>query len=143
MRFAPVRSPLATIGIAACAAGVAISAYLTSVHFSDAPLFCSTTGTVSCERVLQSTYAEVLGIPVSLFGLAWFVVMGALVATRLASWATLAWAAVGIVTVAWLVFVELARVEAICLWCTAAHALVLLLAGLALVAASRPRGKPA
>ena len=139
-----MRSPLVAVGLASCAAGIAISIYLTTVHYQDTPLFCSTTGTVSCERVLQSEYAEVVGIPVSLFGLAWFAVMGVLVATRLASWLTLAWAAVGIATVAWLVFVELARVEAICLWCSAAHVLVLLLAGLALVAASRPpRGAPA
>jgi uncharacterized membrane protein len=117
-------------------AGLAISAYLTSVHYESVPLACSASGTVDCTKVLHSSYAEVAGIPVSVFGLVWFGVMAVLAALRPASTALLAWSAVGVLTVLWLLFVELFRVDAICVWCTAAHVCVLAILGVVLVEAS-------
>ena len=130
-----MRRPARTLLVALSVAGLAISAYLTSVHYESVPLACTASGTVNCTKVLHSSYAEVAGIPVSAFGLVWFAVMAAL-ALRPASTALLAWVAVGALTVLWLVFVELFRVDAICLWCTAAHACVLGILGVVLVEAS-------
>ena len=37
------------------------------------------------------------------------------------------WAVVGVATALWLIYAELFRIDAICLWCTAVHVLTLLL----------------
>lgn len=44
--------------------------YLTYLHFSDAKPVCDLGGQFSCEVVNKSSYAEILGIPVSLLGFA-------------------------------------------------------------------------
>jgi len=55
--------------------GIADSLYLTYVHFVPGSLFCPTIGTaVNCENVLTSSYSSVLGIPLAVLGLGWFVV---------------------------------------------------------------------
>lgn len=112
--------------LAASAAGIAVSIYLTIVHANTGALVCSTAGTIDCERVLASGYGTILGtpIPTSAAGIVWFTVSGALALMR-ARDAQLAWCLAGLLTVLYLVFVEIDRVGAICLWCTVAHILVL------------------
>ena len=122
---------VAVVGLA----GVAVSVYLTFVHFSAAPLVCSTSGAVDCELVLGSGFAVIGGsaIPTSAAGIAWFTVSTGIalaqVSGRGSPWlsrAQLAWSAAGLATVIALVFVEIVMLGAICIWCTVAHALALL-----------------
>jgi uncharacterized membrane protein len=118
--------------IAISVVGIAISAYLTTVHYADVELVCTTDGVVNCEEVLTSTYADVAGIPWSLGGIAWFGVTAALAAAALLQRpeaafvqpAQVAWSLLGIATVVYLVGVEIFALEQICLWCTAMHALI-------------------
>jgi uncharacterized membrane protein len=111
--------------LAAAAAGVAVSIYLTIAHAHTGALVCSTNGVVNCERVLSSAYGTVLGtaIPTSAAGIVWFAVSGGLALVR--RWDLLiAWAALGLLTVLYLLYVEIDVVGAICAWCSVAHALV-------------------
>ena len=109
--------------------GVGISIYLTLLHYSGVTPACPATGAINCEAVLSSSYALLLGtkIPTSVAGIAWFAIC-ALIAGWRAGAVHLLWAAIGLATMLYLVFVELILVRAICLWCTAAHALVVLIA---------------
>lgn len=113
--------------LAAAAAGIAVSIYLTIVHANSTALVCSTTGVVNCERVLSSAYGTILGTPVptAAAGILWFAVSGGL---ALAGWrdAQLAWGALGLLTVLFLLYVEIDLVGAICAWCTVAHVLVVI-----------------
>ena len=114
-------------------AGIGISAYLTAVHYANVPLVCTTSGAINCERVLSSPYSVIVGssIPTSAAGLVWFAASAALAA---ATWAgrgsplmarlQLAWSGLGFLTVIGLLFIEIVVLGTICLWCTAAHALV-------------------
>jgi uncharacterized membrane protein len=124
--------------IAAALAGViggAISVYLTVVHYAALPLVCTTTGIISCERVLSSPYSIIVGsgLPTSAAGIVWFIVSAALALAQLSGrrppalvrW-HLAWSAIGLVTVIYLVFVEIVDLGALCLWCSTAHALVVI-----------------
>ncbi len=115
--------------------GIGISIYLTSVHYENAPLICSASGVVDCAKVLSSPYSVVPGttIPISVPGLLWCVVMGILAFTawrilperRSLLIAELVWAVAGIITVLYLVFVELVRLHTICAWCTGLHVIIL------------------
>src|SRR5713101_2018270 len=128
------------LALAASVAGLGVSIYLTAVHYAGVPLACPSNGTISCEAVLSSQYAVIAGtaIPTSAAGIVWFAI-SALLWTRRAGRIQLAWSIAGLVTVFSLVFVEIVRIGAICIWCTAAHALVLLIFLVALTEANRGR----
>ena len=127
--------------------GLAASAYLTLEHYSSSTtLACPENSTLNCLKVTSSTYADLLGVPVALLGLLFYLGMTALclpVAWRASNpWVArvrLLAAATGVVLVLYLVWAELFRIEAICLWCTVVHvATVALFAVIVLGAALRP-----
>lgn len=50
--------------------GIAFASYATYAHFSDsATTICTINETFNCDVVNKSSYAEIFGIPVSIFGL--------------------------------------------------------------------------
>lgn len=115
-------------------AGVAVSIYLTVVHYAGAELACVTTGAIDCAAVTTSSYSLVPGtaIPISLPGLLWFVASGAAAVVVLRgdepAWlapAHLVWAAAGVLVVLYLVYAELVVINRICEWCTVLHVLIL------------------
>jgi uncharacterized membrane protein len=116
------------LALAASVAGLGISIYLTAVHYAGVPLACPANGTISCEAVLSSKFAIIAGttLPTSVAGIVWFTV-SMLLWTRPAGRIQLAWSAVGLVTVLFLVYIEIVQLGAICVWCTTAHVLVLLI----------------
>lgn len=126
------------IAIAALSAlGCAIAAYLTVVKLSHVGLVCANTG---CETVQQSRYAELAGVPISAFGLAVYVLLfasafSAAETVRLAA-AALALAAAAFA--AYLVYLQLAVIDAVCPWCMTSDGLVAVLAALTLVRAFSP-----
>jgi uncharacterized membrane protein len=128
------------LAVTAGLAGLGISIYLTAVHYAGVPLACPANGTINCEAVLSSRYAVIAGtnVPTSAAGIVWFAV-SALLWTRRAGRFQLAWSALGLVTALFLVYVEIVRLGAICIWCTAAHALVLLIFLIAVTTANGVR----
>src|SRR2546423_3396249 len=114
-------------------AGVAVSIYLTLVHYAGVAPGCPVSGPVNCEEVLSSSYAVIGGTPVptSAAGILWFGV-SAVVWTRPFGRAHLAWAGIGLAATLYLLFIEIVRLGVICLWCTATHLLVVAIFILAL-----------
>jgi uncharacterized membrane protein len=117
--------------------GIAISIYLTSVHYANVPLVCSTTGLIDCASVLSSPYSVVPGttIPISVPGLAWCLAMAGLAFASWRLWperhnlriAEFVWSLIGMLTVLYLVYAELVRLHRICAWCTALHVMILVI----------------
>lgn len=109
--------------------GLVVSTYLTIEHFtSSTTLACPDTGRVNCAKVTSSSYSTVVGVPVALLGLLFFLALLPLLTPTAwgatSSWvrrARLAMVTVGLVFVLYLVWAELFRIHAICLWCTAVH----------------------
>ena len=121
-------------------AAVAISSYLTVTHYTDpAALACPDTGIVNCTLVTTSSWSVLLGVPLAVLGVVWAVVMTALTTPwawrSAASWvdgARLAVSGAGAAMVLYLVYVELFRIGAICLWCTTMHVTAVCLFGVIL-----------
>ena len=119
-------------GLALVGAGIAI--YLTTVHYAKVPLLCSAQGVVNCELVTSSSYSVVPGttLPITIPGLAWFVISGGLalatifISNRWLRLAQVLWMVLGLLTVLYLVYVELVLLHTICLWCTAVHIAIFL-----------------
>jgi len=114
--------------IVAAVAGLLVSIYLTVLHYAGSPAACPIGGLVNCELVLTSPYAVVAAttVPTSAAGILWFA-LTALLWTRRFGWTQVAWSAIGMAVVLYLVFIEIVKLGAICLWCTVAHVLVLLI----------------
>lgn len=114
--------------------GLAVSAYLTYEHFTGSTtLACSDTGTVNCLKVTTSQWSVILGVPVAVAGLAFYAAMTLLClpisAVTPLHLIRIAFCAIGMLMVLWLIYVELFKVGAICLWCTTIHVTTFLLLG--------------
>lgn len=120
------------------AVGLALSAYLSVEHFTaSTTLACPETGVVNCQKVITSEESTVFGVPMAVLGVLFFA--GMVVAGLPAAWRSpsvalrrsrVALAAAGAASVIYLVYVELFVVNALCLWCTAVHAVTLTLLGI-------------
>ncbi len=137
-------SPRAGIGpwalLVFAVVGLGLSAYLTTVHYAGVAPICTTGGFVNCEAVTSSSYSVVPGtsIPVTVPGMIWFIVSGALaiVALRCALGARpeprrlrsghAIWAGLGMVSVLYFIWAEVVQLHEICEWCTGVHILVFL-----------------
>lgn len=117
------------------AIGIGLGTYLTVTHYdTHVTLYCSGTGVVDCAKVTSSSESVFLGVPVAVWGLAYFVL--ALPFLVPAAWRSssplirlgrLGGAVGGIGFVLWLVYAELVRIHHICLYCTGVHVVTLLL----------------
>jgi uncharacterized membrane protein len=96
--------------------GGAIAAYLTVVHYAHISPVCTTGG---CEKVQQSSYATVAGIPVAVLGLVAYagVLLTAAVRGVPAALAGAVIAVAGTAFSGYLLWAQIARIHAICQWC--------------------------
>ena len=122
-----MRIPAGMPALGFALAGLAASTYLTVEHYTGSTeLACPENATINCAKVTTSSWSRFAGIPVSVLGLAYFVAMTLLVLPQ-------AWrrhmldpirvlgVTAGIAMVIYLIWAELFRIDAICLWCTAVH----------------------
>ncbi len=124
----PPRWLAASIGFALL--GVAVSGYLTTVYFNRDALVC---GLGDCHAVQASRYAEAAGIPVAVLGLFMFASILVLGAARclapglglVASPIAFALALAGVVYSAYLSWLEVSVIHAICQWCVLSALLTL------------------
>jgi len=134
--------------------GLGISVYLASSHYGKKPIECGGLG--ECDYVNSSEYASVAGVPVSVLGVALYaaLTLSAVLWSRaptderrLALYWGLALSGAGYA--AYLTYLELAVLHAICVWCVAsaivlAASLLIATAALFLVpeAPSQAQGPP-
>ena len=125
--------------------GLAIAAYLTIVHYSGGEPVCAVAH--GCATVQQSKYADLAGIPVALLGLGGYVAILASLGRDGEPWrtATAFLALGGFGFSAWLTYVEVVRLDAICIWCVGSAVCMTLLACLSVarVLSAPPAPPPA
>jgi uncharacterized membrane protein len=122
-------------------AGLGVAGYLTWVHYADLEPICAG-GSGGCEKVQNSDYAELAGVPVALLGLIGY---GAILASLaipgdLGRFAGAVTALAGFGFSAWLTYVELFEIDAICQWCVVSAVIMTALAAVTSlrVASSEP-----
>jgi uncharacterized membrane protein len=144
-RRVPLWVAAASLGLSLTA--VAVASYLTVTHYTDpAALACPDTGIVNCTLVTTSTWSVVFGVPLAVLGLLWAGAMTVLSlpwawrpGTPWVEGARLAGSGAGAAMVLYLVYVELFRIGAICLWCTAMHVTAVCLFAVVLAARATVR----
>ncbi len=134
-----MRGPLGLPLVAVTLAGLAIAGYLAIVRFLGEAAVCGPSQ--GCETVAASAYSVVLGIPVAAWGVAFSLVVAGCAlawwrrADRRALLAAYGLLLLGTLVVAYLTYLELFVIHAICLWCASYAVTVvasLVVAGLAL-----------
>ncbi len=132
-----LRLALAAIGLA----GLGIAIYLTTVHYQGESPACIAGGT-GCAQVQDSVYAELASVPIPVIGIAGYVavLLVAAVPGDLGRFAGLFTGIVGISFSAYLTYLELFEIEAICQWCVASAILMTVVFALTLVRAVRYGG---
>ena len=133
----PLRAGVALLA----ATGAGIAGYLLYERLTGGTIACSTGG---CEQVQDSAYAEVAGVPVALLGLLAYL---AILATSFSSLelARAAGAAIalgGLAFSTYLVYVQIALIDALCQWCVASDLVLTALAALATLRLASIRGNP-
>lgn len=111
-------------------AGVAVAGYLTYVHYQPAALFCTIGG---CETVQTSKYATLAGVPIAILGLGMYLAVLALGIARRARPEWQSPATMGAFTLvlagtlyaAYLTYLEIWVIKAICQWCVVSAILTL------------------
>jgi uncharacterized membrane protein len=114
-------------------AGVAVAAYLTWVHYAGLEPLCLGGGG-GCERVQSSAYAQLAGVPVALLGLAGYVAIAAtLVLPDQAGRSAAAFLSIaGAAFSAYLTYLELVEIDAVCQWCVVSAVLMTALAAVSI-----------
>jgi uncharacterized membrane protein len=109
--------------------GLAIATYLTYVHYAGLQPFCLAGGG-GCEKVQTSRWAELGGIPVAALGLGGYLLLLAslLVPESVGGPAAALLALVGAGFSAYLTYLELFEIHAICQWCVASAVVMTALA---------------
>ena len=115
--------------------GIYVSGYLSAKRLTGGSLACSRWA--QCDTVNNSVYAKISGVPVAFIGLAGYLVLLGLAVAALQTWGPthrrlLAISFVlglgGVGFSAYLTYIELFVIDAICNWCVASAILITLLA---------------
>lgn len=122
---------VSSIGLLLSILGIIDAGWLTISHYTTAVILaCPETAFINCAKVTQSSYSVIHGVPVALLGLGFFVIM--FLFQLPATWKSanryirplrVLLSVFGLITVFWLIFVELHKLNSICLYCTAVHIL--------------------
>ena len=124
-----------------CVLGAAVSGYLLVADFVLGGAELCLTGK-GCDVVRESLYSRIGGVPVSLIGVLGYAAMATVSVSRLGRrtrWNLLFWLSAGAVGFsAYLTYLELFIIEAICSWCVASAAIAV---AVFLLAASQTTGR--
>lgn len=128
--------------------GVANSAYLAQHEIDGTPLLCDIQGLSGCNIVAASPYSHFFGYPLADYGIAFYALLFAVAALELVLVDRFlrrllqALAVVGLLASAYFVFIQVAVIDALCIYCTASAVLALLIFILAcLIEPMRRRSK--
>jgi uncharacterized membrane protein len=122
--------------------GLAIATYLTVVHYSGGAPVCAIAH--GCETVQKSSYASLAGVPVALLGAIGYVgILASLLRDdETARTATAFLSLLGFGFSAWLTFVEVDKLHAICIWCVGSAICMTVLAALSVARVARRQAAP-
>jgi uncharacterized membrane protein len=120
---------------ALCGLGIIVAGYLVTKRFTGGSLAC--TRWAQCDVVNNSVYSQIHGVPISVIGLAGYVVLLALAFA--AMWTegrtqrqilvlSFVLSLGGVGFSAYLTYLEIYVIEALCAWCVASAAIITMLA---------------
>jgi uncharacterized membrane protein len=126
--------------VALCGLGIVVAGYLVTKRFTGGSLAC--TRWAQCDVVNNSVYSQIYGVPISVIGLAGYLFLLALAFAALRTEGrtqrqllrlSLVLSLVGVGFSAYLTYLEVYVIEALCAWCVASAVIITVLAIVAAV----------
>ncbi|OGC56586.1 hypothetical protein A3H26_01695 [candidate division WWE3 bacterium RIFCSPLOWO2_12_FULL_36_10] len=114
--------------------GILISLYLTYVKLTSSPLLCAFG---DCEKVQNSKYSQVFGIPVAVFGILYYFILYIMLERN--NKYTKYWLLWGIMYSTYLTYLELFVIKAICGWCVLSFVNIILIYALHYIGSRRSK----
>ncbi|MBI2545461.1 MAG: vitamin K epoxide reductase family protein [Candidatus Aenigmarchaeota archaeon] len=109
-------------------AGILLSSYMVYYHYSvrnnPSSTWCNINSFINCDNILLSSYSEIAGIPLGVFGAIWFLINVGISFFVKDKNILFIWCMIGLAFVLFLVSAELLVLHSICLLCTGVHILV-------------------
>jgi uncharacterized membrane protein len=139
------RQTLISFLLALTLLGLLDAAYLAETAMTGKELACDINGLEGCNAVAQSPYSHLFGLPLGVYGVAFyglFLILAGLALARPARALERALAllsAIGVVASAYFLYVQLALIKAVCLYCLASALIAVLLALVAWLLVRSPR----
>jgi uncharacterized membrane protein len=118
-----------------CGLGIVVAGYLVTKRFTGGSLAC--TRWAQCDVVNNSVYSQISGVPISVIGLAGYLLLLALTLAALRTAGrtrrqilllSFVLSLAGVAFSAYLTYLEIYVIEALCAWCVASAAIITLLA---------------
>lgn len=107
--------------------GIIVTIYLTWVHYTYIQVACPETSAINCAKVLSSQYSTIYHIPLTLFGLFYFLVFFIFSFFKKYAKYLFIFSVIGLLSVFALVYIEIGLLKTICLYCSSVHILVILI----------------
>lgn len=129
--------------------GIADAWYLSQAALTDTALWCGVNTPDGCNIVAQSEYSRLFGIPLALYGLAFYITTFALAAaaffkrTRYLTQALVGFGLFGLLSSLYFLYLQIFRIEAICIYCVASFIISTLIFGGTVLLYRRERKEPA
>ena len=121
--------------VALCGLGIVVAGYLVTKRFTGGSLAC--TRWAQCDVVNNSVYSQIYGVPISVIGLAGYLLLLALTLAALRTAGrsrrrilllSFVLSLAGVAFSAYLTYLEIYVIEALCAWCVASAVIITLLA---------------
>jgi uncharacterized membrane protein len=118
--------------------GIANSWYLAESSLTGKPLICNIAGLGDCNKVAESEYSHVLGVPLSLYGVAFYTLLFVfsalliLIRTRPVYLSLMTFATLGFLASLYFMGLQLFVIKSICVYCLTSAILSALIFALAL-----------
>ncbi|MBI5960536.1 MAG: vitamin K epoxide reductase family protein [Chloroflexi bacterium] len=130
---------LRLISIVCCVLGILVAGYMAWAEVTGNETMCADTGSIDCQAVQQSAYAETFGIPVAILGLLGYVAMlGVLILedqvglfAHYGRTLVAGMSLFGFMFQSYLTYVEADVLGKWCQWCVASYVLITLIFGIA------------
>lgn len=105
--------------------GIVVAGYLSYLKLAEAPAVCVESGPFNCNVVLNSQYSELASLPIAYLGVAVYAAIGLILLLEnrvsfLMAWGRLITFGIGLFAwlfSMWLVYVQVALLQALCPWC--------------------------
>lgn len=107
-----------------CFIGLGVSMYLVYTKLTSSPIYCRLG---DCQKVQNSSYSSLFGIPVSYFGVGFYFLLFVLFYKNYLKLAKI-WLAWGVAFSVYLTYLELYVIKAICMWCITSFVVIILAA---------------
>ncbi|MBI1957278.1 MAG: vitamin K epoxide reductase family protein [Candidatus Niyogibacteria bacterium] len=113
-------------------AGIGIMSYLTYLHYANAQSFCDLSQEVSCDVVTTSLYSEIFKIPISIGGLAYFLLILFLAASNIPNVFQLLFISTLLMLIPslFLSFLEVFVIKSVCILCETSKVLMVGILGI-------------